>query len=261
MLINFTLAPIDKISPWGEPGSYSLSWFGLTLGQYWIQAGEDALLEYSDHVRSGGARYCEYHVVRLYEDLLEMLPYILEPVPERLVPYIRGESAKAWRKAYEAWCDTDDDAADPDQLCELGDAAAMWIGKRHLDSAYLSPSAYIAIWSDREHVHVEWDNRDRQFEGKPAWSAVVGSYAMRRDEFVDEMRSFHVRLMEQMAARVDQVTAGRLSPEIEIDGPGLAREHQQRTQSLDSALKIVVETNWQRAERAIHEILSERDGV
>ena len=43
MLINFTLAPIEQIVPWSEPGSRSLHWFGLTYGEYWIRAGEAAL--------------------------------------------------------------------------------------------------------------------------------------------------------------------------------------------------------------------------
>jgi hypothetical protein len=192
---------------------------------------------------------------------MEMLPYILEPVPEPLAPYISGESAEAWRNVYAAWCDTDDDVTDPDYLGELGDAAVAWSGKRHLDSAYLSPSANIAIWSDREHVHIEWDNRDRLFEGNPAWSALVGSYSMPRDQFLSEMKSFHDRLMEQMAARVDQVMAGHLPSEIEIDVPSLVREQGQRTRSFDEALRVVPGTDWQRAETAIREILDAQRAV
>ncbi|HKU07730.1 MAG TPA: DUF5984 family protein [Bradyrhizobium sp.] len=258
MLINFTLAPIEKIVPWGEPGSYSLHWFGLTYGEYWIQAGNAALFEYSDHARNAGMnRYCEYQVVRLHEDLLDMLPHILEPVPQSLVPYIHGQSAKAWRNAYCAWRDRDDDVTDADYLGEIADAAVLWSERRHLDSAYLSPSANIAIWSDRDHVHIEWDNRDRQFEGRPAWSAGVGAYQMSRDEFIEEARSFHVRLMDQMAARVDQVVAGYLPSEIQIDLLGLAREQEQRARSLDSALKVGIPRNdWQQTERAIREILT-----
>lgn len=263
MLINFTLVPIESIVPWGEPGSHSLHWFGLTYGEYWIQAGQATLFEYSDHARNAGInRYCDYQVVRLYEDLLDMLPYILEPVPEPLVRYISGESASAWRLAYHAWCDKDDDVADADYLGDLADAAVSWSGKRRLDSAYLSPSANIAIWSDREHVHIEWDNRDRLFDGKPAWSALLGAYRMSRDEFIEETRSFHVRLMDQMAARVDRVVAGCLPPGISIDLPGLVREHGQRRSSLDSALKAAIPgTDWQRTERAIREILEAQGRV
>jgi hypothetical protein len=259
VLINFTLTPIEEILPWGQPGSYSLHWFGLTYGEYWIQASEAALFEYSDHARNAGAkRYCDYQVVRLYEDLMEMLPYILEPVPEPLVPYICGEPAKAWQNAYDAWRDRNEGVLDTDYFCEIADAAVVWSGKRRLDSAYLSPSANIAIWSDQEQVHIEWDNRDRHVDGKPAWSAVLGSYQMPRDEFIEEMKSFHIRLLDQMAARVDQVVAGCLPSDIQIDLPGLVREHEQRARSLESALRLVPETDWQQTERAIREILMAR---
>lgn len=257
MLINFTLAPIEQIVPWGEPGSRSLHWFGLTWGEYWIRAGEATLFEYSAHARKAGInRYCDYQVVRLHEDLLDMLPYILEPVPETLVPYISGKSAKQWQNAYRAWCDIDDDVTDPDYLGDLADAAVTWSGRRRLDSAYLSPSADIAIWSGRDNVHIDWDNRDRKFDGKPAWSAASGSYQLTRDAFIEEMRSFHVRLIDQMAARVNRVLAGALASDIEIDLPGLAREQERRALSLDSALKVVIpNTDWHRAENAIREIL------
>jgi hypothetical protein len=262
VLINFTLAPLEQISPWGEPGSYRLHWFGLTYGEYWIQAGEASLFEYSEHARAAGtARYCDYQIVRLYEDLLDMLPFILEPIPGSLVAYVCGEQARMLRHAHDAWCERHDDAPDADRLYELADAAVSWSGKRHLDSSYLAPSANIAIWSDEERVHIEWDNRDRQFEGKPAWSASLGAYRMSRGDFIKEMKSFHDRLMEQMAARIDQVASGHLAPEIQIDGPGLIREHQQRSRSLDAALKIVPATDWKQAERAVDEILSVGDGI
>ncbi|WP_027572255.1 DUF5984 family protein [Bradyrhizobium sp. WSM1743] len=262
VLINFTLAPVEEIVPWGEPGSYRLHWFGLTYGEYWIQAGEASLFEYSDHARGVAAeRYCSYQVVRLYEDLMDMLPYILETVPAPLVPYVSGERARILRNACDVWCERHDGAPDADRLYEFADAAVAWSGKRHLDSSYLAPPADIAIWSDEERVHIEWDNRDRQFQGKPAWSAILGSHQMSRAEFIDGMKSFHDRLMEQMAARVDQVVSGCLSSEIEIDLPGLIREHEQRTRSFDAALKVVPATDWQQAETAVGEILTARDGV
>lgn len=258
MLVNFTLAPLDRIVPWGQPGSYRLHWFGLTYGEYWIQAGDAFLFEYSDHARTAGAgRYCDYQVARLYEDLMDMLPCILEPVPGALAPYVFGEKARMLRDACDAWCERNDDVPDADGFA---DAAVAWSRKRQLDSAYLAPSANIAIWSDEERVHIEWDNRDRQFNGRLAWSAIVGSFQLSRGEFIEEMKSFHDSLMEQMAARLDHVASGYLPPEIQIDVPGLLREHEQRMRSFDAALKIVPATDWRRAERAVGEILSAWDG-
>ncbi len=262
MLINFTLAPLARIVPWGEPGNYRLHWFGLTYGEYWIEAGEATLLEYSDHARAAGAeRYCTYQVVRLHEDLMEMLPYILEPVPDPLVPYISGEGPGILRSAHAAWCERVDDGPEADGLFDFADAAVGWIENRRLDSSYLLPSANVAIWSDEEHTHIAWDNRGRQFGGEPAWSASLGSYLVSRVEFIEEIKSFHDRLMEQMAARVAQVASGCLPSEIQVDLPGLITEHEQRTRSFDAALKVVPATDWRQAERAVGEILTSRDRV
>lgn len=259
MLINFTLAPIDEVVPWGQPGSYCLHWFGLTYGEYWIQAGDATLFEYSDHARAAGAeRYCTYQVVRLYEDLMDMLPHILEPVPNPLVPYISGAGPGILRGAYDAWCEIAADLPDADDRFAFADAAVEWVERRRLDSSHLAPSANIAIWSDDERVHIGWDNRDRLFDGEPAWSASLGSYRMSRGEFIKEMKSFHDRLMEQMAVRIDQVASGRLRSEIQIDLPGLTKEHEQRTRSLEAALKIVPATDWRQVERAVGEIRSGR---
>ena len=255
MLINFTLVPIENIRPWGSAGNYRLHWFGLTDGEYWIQAGEAALFEYGDNAQIAGAnRYCDYQVVRLYEDLMEMLPYILEPVPEPLVQYMWGETAKAWQRTYSAWGDKNFDILDRSRFDEIFDAAVLWAGKRWLDSGYLSPSANIAIWSDEKHVHIGWDNRDRLFDGKPAWSAILGTYQMPRNEFVEEMKSFHLRLMEQMAARIVQVQQGALAPDIEIDLPRLVTEHEQRIRMLDTSLSLHPQTDWKEVGRMIREI-------
>ena len=196
MLINFTLLPISDVQPWGRADAPTLHWFGLTDGEYWIEVGDEKLFQYSESARAAGAgQYCEYQVVRLYEDLIDMLPHILESVPGSLTPYVAGDTAG-------------------------------------------------------------WDNRDRLFDGECAWSAVRGSYAMPRDHFVAEIRSFHERLMQQMSERVQQVLAGALSPTISIDRPGLVREHEQRCGELEGALRRSPQTDWKRVETAIQEILS-----
>lgn len=255
MLIGFKLLPIAKIQPWGEPGSMSLHWFGLTDGCYWIEAGENRLFEYSEDAQAAGAgRYSEYYVVRLYEDLIDMLPHILEPVPSSLIQYLSGDTAIQWRANFDAWCDSSD-GLDEDRFYQLVDDATTWSGARHLGSAYLSPSVNISIWSDAENVCLEWDNRDRLVDGKPAWSALRGIYRIPRLEFIEEIRSFHNRLMEQMSERVEEVRSGVLSSDISIDIPALVREHDQRSRTLEDALHLQPQTVWGRVEAAIDEIV------
>lgn len=43
MLFEFILKPLDEVARWGTARD-SLHWFGSTDGEYWIQAGEHALL-------------------------------------------------------------------------------------------------------------------------------------------------------------------------------------------------------------------------
>src|SRR4051794_3484764 len=91
MLVNFSLRSPADITPWstanGEP---TLHWFGHTLGWYWINLGGAELFRYHDESLAHWARtvpgefrspYDEYEVARLHEDLLSMLPAVLEPVP------------------------------------------------------------------------------------------------------------------------------------------------------------------------------------
>jgi hypothetical protein len=257
VLFNFNLTALEQVQPWGEPGNCNLHWFGLTDGEYWIQAGDDALLEYSDAAREGFGypRYCSYQVIRLYEDITEMLPHILDPVPGRLMPYISWcHGASTWDATLASWC-ADEDTADEESFRDMWGAASAWSGQRTLDTGYLSPSARIRLWSDNEVVHIEWDNRDRLIEGKPAWRAVHGSARVSRVEFVREIHAFHTALMSQMAQRVERVLAGDLPTSVNVDMVGLQREHAVRSRPLDRELgPPAVPTDWDGVWKAIAQI-------
>ncbi|TFW31642.1 DUF5984 family protein [Massilia horti] len=252
MLINFELTPLKHVMPWGEPNNLSLSWFGLTDGQYWISVGETSLFEYSEHARSAGAgRYCEYQVVRLLEDILDMLPSIMEPIPPTLVRYLSGDSGKAWQAKLSSWASEQYDAIDEDEYWRLADLAGSLSYNRFLDSAYLSPSATILIWSDEKDVHIEWDNSEKFIDEKVAWTARKGHFHMPREVFIREVESFHFRLIEQMTSRVSQVVAGALPPDIRIDFKGLLSEHEQRRNAFSLALRNTISTSWGEVEQAI----------
>lgn len=252
MLINFTLVPIENIHPWGNQGDHYLHWFGLTDGEYWIQAGNASLFEYSAHAQTGdGGRYCAYQVVRLYEDLIEMLPYILEPIPDLFEKYIWGDTGNTWQEVCSTWFDKNCDFMEQSLFYKIYDSATAWIGKRTLDSTHLSPSAKIAIWSDQEYVYIGWDNREKTIDEAPAWTATLGKHKLPRDKFLEEVKSFHHRLMAQMATRITQIQAGALAPDIKVDLPGLIKEQEQRLLTLDTSLSHLPHTDWEQVKGAI----------
>lgn len=255
MLFNFELTPVKNVVPWGQPNELSLSWFGLTDGRYWIEASGACLFEYSEHVcLAGTGRYCEYQVVRLFEDILDMLPAILEAVPPALVEYISDGTGRTWRKNFAAWTEKNYGLMDEHEYWCLADPANSLLNHRVLDAAYLSPSAFIYMWSDEKYVHIEWDNSEKFIDGKLAWSATQGHVQLLRDDFLHEIHSFHARLIEQMDVRIREVFGGALSPEIKVDLPGLLSEHEQRRQALKCALEHTSSTNWQAVEKAVREI-------
>jgi len=261
MLINFTLAPINELAVWGGPGQPSLSWFGLTQGEYWIELGESTLFEYSQGAWPDGLRHCQYPVARLHEDLMGMLPSILEPVPDTLVPYLFGDGAARCWDAWTAWCDRHAAELGAGHAIDLEDALlALTSGRQHI-ADYVTPPARFVAWSDDEEVCFAWDNRHALLHGRPAWTAQYGEYQMPRRAFIGEMQEFHSRLMEQMAERVEQVLAGALPREINVDLDAMAQEQARRYDALHEALNIEAQTEWKSVQDAVNEILKARQAA
>ncbi|MBL8810383.1 MAG: hypothetical protein JNM43_09435 [Planctomycetaceae bacterium] len=257
MQINFSLTPLEFVQPWGGTDRPSHHWFGLTDGQYWIDVGTASLFEYSTAVqeRFGTPRYCQYQVSRLHEDLLEIVPAILDPVPTQLIGYLHGETRDAWDRTYRRWFDDGESAADKDEFWRLADAANTWINNRSLDTGYLSPGTNIRFWSDEASVYVAWDNSGRFIDGLHAWHALAGVHHVSRAAFVNELHSFHDRLMAAMQIRIEQVRAGALPREVHVDLDSLAREQHQREQGFRDALtRSRIPAEWKQVTEAIRSI-------
>lgn len=99
-LFEFELKPIKEVMPWGEAPNLRLHWFGLTDGIYYMNVGDKQLFRSSDEIIAYWKKenpeyewnqpFVDYQVVRLYEDLLEVLADVLQPIPEQLSKYIES---------------------------------------------------------------------------------------------------------------------------------------------------------------------------
>lgn len=236
-LFNFSLLPIKDVSPFGYENQLSLHWFGLTDGWYWLRVGDEELFRFSDawidKWQAAGETwnhpYVEYQVVRLWEDLLEILPSVLEPIPEAIRRRCDPDR-EGWQLLArdEAWPDQHDDW---DTLV----TATTWLWDRKIDAGYLVHPPRIRFWTDGVTLHITWDNRDCQEEGLPIWSTQQGQFTMPLAHFIDEVRSFDTRLIAAMAERVQAARADWPFPHVAIDLDGLEREHQDRATWLDQA--------------------------
>jgi len=255
MLFNFQLKPLDQITPWGGPDHPLHDWFALTEGEFWIEAGECTLLEYSEQARPAGARHCSHPVAQLHEDLMDMLPYILEPLPAGLVPYLFGNEANAWWESYETWYEHNLEQLETDaELQRIDHDAHRLMYGRVLDTGYLADDTYITLWSDDENVYFGWDNRNATEDGHAVWSSGFGEFQMSRREFISELHAFHSRLIEEMAARIEQVQSGALPPEVKVDIDELRIEQDRRADEMQDALNLESQTDWAAVERALNEV-------
>lgn len=257
MIFNFSLVPVEQVQPWGEANDKSLSWFGLTDGQYWIEVGDEKLFEYSENFlqKRGGSRYCDYQIARLYEDILEITPYALEAIPNFLVQHITGKTGLDWALKYQSWYEKKHMPLGEDQFWRMADQAYSWVMKRILDSLYLLQGPRIIIWSNSDGINIEWNNRNKLFENKPLWTAIEGCFKISSEEFINEVRSFHNRLMQQMDDRVKRVIKGAISKDIRIDFDNLVREQEIRSMPIEKVFsRQKVATDWTEVMKSIRHI-------
>jgi Family of unknown function (DUF5984) len=262
-LLEFKLKPLKEVMPWGEEPELNLHWFGLTDGIYYMNVGEEQLFRSSKEILLHWKKeypdmdincpYVDYHVVRLYEDLLEILADVLQPIPAELQQYIESqESTESWEnKLWNFFNSTDDE--ETEELYYL--ATQWWNSCRRLSTMHLSCGQKIWLWRTDDTIHIRWDNESMEIDGIRPWTAVSGDFVLPQAQFEEEVRDFHSRLMTEMSNRIEELKTNNPIPHISIDLPALEREHEERKLSLDRALNRPPDVNnWDDVVGAINKL-------
>ena len=102
--INHILQRPEKIIPWGDKEK-SLSWFGLTDGLLWIEAGDGIIYEYKEpHFNEWDEPiiYNDYQLSRFLEDFFDTFPFVAESVPDYIYNDIETFDARMekWKSLY-----------------------------------------------------------------------------------------------------------------------------------------------------------------
>ena len=218
MLFNFQLFSFpdlitERSAAQMPAGRSPLSWYHLTDGWYWLDVGTTQLFRYTKTCfaqltqpsgRAFHEPYVDYHIEAFWNDLTAILPAVFEPLPLALAQRLHSLSAwNDWMAAYAAWgevCGTND--GDRDEEVEHYMDVLNWWSERRLDTSYLVAGPHIWFWSDGTHIHIGWDNRDRLFNGEPAWQATIGQIILPIPVFWEEIISFRRRLLLAMKARI-----------------------------------------------------------
>ena len=251
-LFNYALRNIEEVVPWGD----SLHWFGLTDGVYFMKVGEQTLFESSEEALQLWKKeypsidlsqhFVDYQVVRLYEDMLDILPSILEPLPHNVFDLISSpEREKHWYSQLHNQYDRADESNNEwfDAYYEV----TGWWGARHLSTMHLCNAPKIVFWRVDNQIYIRWDNTENIDDGVAVWTATTGQISMTVDEFLNELHLFHNRLMNDMKERVERISTNNPIPQVKIDIPRLIEEQKERERSLDLFLQQPAQaTNWER---------------
>jgi len=269
MLFNFRLTPIELAPPFGRDGDWSLHWFGLTYGCYWLTVGDTELFRYrqqfldletEDYDDFGCLPHVDYMVARLWEDVLDILPDVLAPVPPALADKLAAPNSEAWRARIEHRLDSHENGL----WKPAYEHATEWWRKRQLVSGHLTGGPKIWFWNDGTHIHIEWDNRAIQSEAVAMWTADVGTWLMSVEDFLSEIRTFDTALIDAMQQRISQIRLNWPRPDVRLDVNELALEHADRVQWLARALRQVDQArlvDWNAIIQAIARVESETDGL
>lgn len=273
-LFNFILHPIEEIEGWGEPdGPKSLHWWGLTDSWYWMNAGGVELMRYSDAVIAANPQwdqrrpYFNYQAARLHEDVLAILPHVLEPVPDDILERVADpDSLRSFTNLLEQWSEVHwpRDKSKPDykrsveRAYDIYGAANEWRRERTLSGGHLSGQPSIHFVADNQEIAIVWlaDESVQRSTGIRWSDTPDGTVSMSRDEFIAEVRDFDTRLMGEMTERVRIARKRWPRPEIGIDLPELVRAHYEQQQMLDAAIEKAahIRTDWIAVRRAIETI-------
>ena len=251
---RFELLPLDDVSAWGGDDRPTLHWFGLTEGWYWIEVGGHELLRYS--TIDSPHPYVDYYVVRLWEDILDLLPAVLEPVPAELQPFI-GSDAAQWAVDPD---DTGDDSATPaheEAPEDPADMAAAWYGSHDLDLGYLRAAPRLRFWrvvdGDRDDVTVDWQH-------DPGGEVVFTAGRSLRicvptAEFVEAVLAFDRDLISAMGRRVDLLERHGGRAGVHVDLPGLRHEHQERAHRIRTPQPEAPTPDWEVVRQGVQQLL------
>lgn len=255
-LFEFKLKPLTEVLPWEHNGKQYLHWYGLTDGIYYLNLKGNKLFEssreymdYLNKVSPGTAvktPYIDYQVIRLYEDLLEILPNILQNIPGALVDLIGSFNSE------EDFLKGSEYRDDNKNMWDIYHYATLWWECRCLTSMHLQYGPNIHFWLFDEAVHIRWNNSAHCENGIQIWNSLKGEVKYSKTDFVEEVKSFHNRLMNEMEKRIIEIEYNNPIVHVHLDLPQLKNEQKERRKSLQTAMKSDPDIkDWNKVIKAI----------
>jgi hypothetical protein len=251
-MIKFKLHELDEVSLFGQAPGYSVSWFALTDGYYWLDLKGKNFYEYTSEFlntieRKEDEKFVDYFIVRLLEDFTELFPEIGEDIPDDLYQLIKTpRKLKTFLTITRKYCEQhadDENGSGVDNFYVI----ESWLDRRTLHAGHFLHAPRISFLRRQDTINVVWI-ADATTQGLCVWTAQTGKLTMNFSTFVKQLEAFGDEFFFAMETQVQKAIAKDWGDNIEIDKPGLLVEHQQRkdefSKSLDMLKNTTVKTDW-----------------
>lgn len=257
-LFGFRLRPLSEIVQGWRAADYDVQnylkgWFWLTYGWYWIVTPDGDVPLNNPEFNAAFALpqdldpHLDYQVARLWMDLEEILPDILEPLPAELARAVASGAWEAWWASVQAWWEN---IPDDDPLLEIHwnarVQAAGWWDARHLDMGYFVAPPVVHFWRVGDTVTVSWDTREKRVGSALCWVETHGQTTLPVGEFLAEVEDFRARLDTAMQGRLREVEALGL-----LDAAARASLEKQHHLTLHTEVRPAEPTDWNAVLNAI----------
>ncbi len=237
--INFELkTTLDEIAPFGEEGSYSLSWFGLTDGLLWITAGDKTVYEYSDAARKAwdNIQYNDYYLSRFLEDFSDVFGKISQPISKELYDSVEDFEERSEKQLAQLFDNEDD--PEFDRLYDEHLEKSAWLNDRVFDIGHLIGGPHIGCFCCEDKLKFYWNGDAPLESGESIWTAPHGSFEMPYCDFVAEVKRFLADFYEKMDEQVRRALEKNWG-DIKVDKEYLVRENAERKIGFDQKLSLL----------------------
>lgn len=244
----------------------NLRWFWLTDGFYWMNVDGQKLFENSEEAlrywEQEGYTYpkqdyqkcMDYQVVRLWEDMIEILPTIVHPVLKEFHQLLSQPLVKISADSDLFYDYVDSINETPEYLSnnKYFDKPFYLDGHR-LCTMHIGLSPILYFWrfkdSNEDNMYIAWDFTQTitTESGKeiPMWSATEGHFKLPYESFMQEFNNFHHRLMDAMALKIMEIESNLELQALLIDDYDLRKEHNERTKWVEREFeKYPVSFDW-----------------
>lgn len=253
---RFEMDEISAVEPWGEPSQRNLHWFGLTSGRYWMETPVGEPLRFTAEIQETWGAPClhvDYYVARLFEDLEEVLPAVLEPVPPDIAQVVTD---REWAARAARWVEQDCDEAEGKRRWALYERALAWWWDRGFDTGYLRFGPRFSIWRTGDRVHFRWATRNNEDQGVRVFADPEGECMIDAREFEASAHEFCREVLRTMRRRVEQIEAeGWTRTDCMVDVPALIAEQNSREANFERVIRQEHQTDWNRVRVNLGELL------